>query len=430
MASRDAEFPVAELQARIEAILRREPAAVWGCVVTSDVGMNHIAYLCERPRGRNHTGPAVLASIAPDAPLVPASCVKLFTCGLALEVALGQDAFETSAHVCGDASDTLCLHPSGDPTLTADDLGALARRAARGHDVRRVRLGASEEAGYDARHEGHHPTWEVGDLERPWAAAPSWFATVDRNAGGEFRSPRALFLSFARRALGLDDDDDDDDDETVHACEHLENLSYDARRAAAHASAPIADVARACLERSDNLFAESLLPRVRVGDRSRSRKAPAGADLGEVLTMAATEAYGLRGDLVRLVDGSGLSRHNLAPPRAFADAIQTALSQRVSRLDWEVDAARFLLDSLPVAGRTGTLAGRFAGTPAEGVVRAKTGTMTGVASLCGYFETHADPRLGNVAFAIMANNAVASAEKLRDVVDAVVCAIALARVSP
>ena len=47
---------------------------------------------------------------------------------------------------------------------------------------------------------------------------------------------------------------------------------------------------------------------------------------------------------------------------------------------------RPLLSGLPVAGASGTLADRFAGAHEQaglGVVRAKTGTLTGVSSLTG-----------------------------------------------
>ncbi|MBQ2301238.1 MAG: D-alanyl-D-alanine carboxypeptidase, partial [Bacteroidaceae bacterium] len=43
-----------------------------------------------------------------------------------------------------------------------------------------------------------------------------------------------------------------------------------------------------------------------------------------------------------------------------------------------------LLTSLPISGFDGTLKKRMIGTPAEGNVRAKTGSVSGIASLAGY----------------------------------------------
>jgi D-alanyl-D-alanine carboxypeptidase/D-alanyl-D-alanine-endopeptidase (penicillin-binding protein 4) len=46
-------------------------------------------------------------------------------------------------------------------------------------------------------------------------------------------------------------------------------------------------------------------------------------------------------------------------------------------------------DALPVAGVDGTLASRMRGTPLQGNVHAKTGTVSNVRSLSGYLTTAA-----------------------------------------
>ena len=96
----------------------------------------------------------------------------------------------------------------------------------------------------------------------------------------------------------------------------------------------------------------------------------------------------------------------------------------------ESSPCRLFLDSLPLAGRTGTLSRRLVDTAAEGNVRAKTGSMTGVAAMSGIFQplAHA-PRseLGAVVFSIIANNSVVSATKLRAVIDEIVELVTLAR---
>lgn len=76
------------------------------------------------------------------------------------------------------------------------------------------------------------------------------------------------------------------------------------------------------------------------------------------------------------VDGSGLSRHN----RISAHQV-TALLEAVLRGAGE--AADLLIDSLAVAGRSGTLAKRLQGTPCEGRIFAKTGWIAGTSALSG-----------------------------------------------
>lgn len=43
-----------------------------------------------------------------------------------------------------------------------------------------------------------------------------------------------------------------------------------------------------------------------------------------------------------------------------------------------------VVDSLSISGERGSLSTTYVGTPAEGTVRAKTGTLNGVTSLAGY----------------------------------------------
>jgi D-alanyl-D-alanine carboxypeptidase/D-alanyl-D-alanine-endopeptidase (penicillin-binding protein 4) len=77
--------------------------------------------------------------------------------------------------------------------------------------------------------------------------------------------------------------------------------------------------------------------------------------------------------------------------------------------------------SLPIAGRDGTLSTRMKGTPAEGNVRAKTGSMTGVRTVSGYVTTADGEPL---VFAILANNFETSAEIVNKATDDIVVRLA------
>ena len=96
-------------------------------------------------------------------------------------------------------------------------------------------------------------------------------------------------------------------------------------------------------------------------------------------------------DEVKFEEGSGLSRNNLTTANATVALLVRMASHR--------EAANFVR-SLPIAGRDGSLRGRMQGTPAEGNVAAKTGTLRYAASLSGYVTTTAGEKL---AFSLMLN---------------------------
>jgi len=71
-------------------------------------------------------------------------------------------------------------------------------------------------------------------------------------------------------------------------------------------------------------------------------------------------------------------------------------------------------DSLPIAGIDGTLSARMKGTNAIAKVHAKTGSLSGVSTLSGYIQTKNDHM---IAFSIMIQNYVGSAEQARIIQD-------------
>jgi D-alanyl-D-alanine carboxypeptidase/D-alanyl-D-alanine-endopeptidase (penicillin-binding protein 4) len=136
-------------------------------------------------------------------------------------------------------------------------------------------------------------------------------------------------------------------------------------------------IVQECLRVSDNTIAEVLFRHVgRVsGDGSL---AAAQTALKAVLTEMGLWAAGMSA-----ADGSGLSYNNLATGRVIAAAFSLAVTD---------PAYRAILVGVPVAGGDGTLGSTWRFDDPEewvgrGVVRAKTGTLGGVASLSGYAYT-------------------------------------------
>ncbi len=94
----------------------------------------------------------------------------------------------------------------------------------------------------------------------------------------------------------------------------------------------------------------------------------------------------------RLVDGSGLSSGNYISPRAFTQILRYIRAHP--------HAATFMA-ALPQSGQVGSLRNRFIGTPLQGRVRAKDGSIGGVNSLSGFIDR---PDGHIVTFSIMANH--------------------------
>ncbi len=88
------------------------------------------------------TDKRVLAEHNPDRPFIPASVAKIATVVPALEVLGGDYRFATTLNIVGSISDgvltgTLILRGGGDPSLTGDDLQAMAKQLA-ASGIRRV----------------------------------------------------------------------------------------------------------------------------------------------------------------------------------------------------------------------------------------------------------------------------------------------------
>ena len=123
---------------------------------------------------------------------------------------------------------------------------------------------------------------------------------------------------------------------------------------------------------SDNLYAESVFYQAASTVASR----PATAAHGRQAVKETLGKAGVQDIQYRIADGSGLSLYNYVTPELMVKLLIYAYRHRNIYIE--------LFPSLPVAGQDGTLKKRMVKSPANGRVRAKTGTVTGVTTLAGY----------------------------------------------
>lgn len=142
----------------------------------------------------------------------------------------------------------------------------------------------------------------------------------------------------------------------------------------AWASQPLAQLVARMNEESDNHFAELIFRNAARAEGELGSAARADAALREFLA----SRVGVQGHAVSATDGSGLSTLDRVTPRSMVQLLAYA-----PRTPW----GESFRNSLPVAGRSGTLAGRMRGTAAQDNIRAKTGTTGSVISLGGYVTT-------------------------------------------
>ena len=164
---------------------------------------------------------------------------------------------------------------------------------------------------------------------------------------------------------------------------------------AAIESPPLTVLLQETNQESNNLFAEVLLKLGSVegnGLDSWQHLSNLGVDPGSYV----------------LVDGSGLSRHNLLSPEAIVQTLQ---------LMAQSPYAETYQNSLPIAGISGTLQGRFRGTPVQGNLFAKTGTLAGISALSGYLEV---PDYQPLVFSIMLNQSDQPVANQRAAIDKIV----------
>ncbi|MEU7578791.1 D-alanyl-D-alanine carboxypeptidase/D-alanyl-D-alanine-endopeptidase [Streptomyces sp. NPDC041068] len=337
------------------------------------------------------TGKRLYGKGAGDA-LTPASTTKIATAVAALSAAGPDHRIATKTVIEPDSEDVV-LVGGGDPTLTARkegryvDTAASLRtlaeetaRALKARGVDEVRLS------YDTSLYSGPPRHPIGRNENLTLVSPlmadegrlddSSSGTADRtdDPAGDAARKFAGFLKdhgVKTKAKG--------DPGPSKASDRAESL-------AKVESPPLSALVERMLTHSDNDIAEALARQTAI-----AAKEPASFDGADKAVRDQLAELELPLTGAKFADGSGLDRADRISGELLAALLDRAADPAHPEL-------RSVVTGLPVAGFTGTLVDRYPkDSPGTGVVRAKTGTLSGVNTLAGTV-VDADGRLLVFAF--------------------------------
>ena len=325
----------------------------------------------------------VLFDRSADVAASPASVLKVLTAAAAIAT-IGPD-FQMATRVFqGSIPGSIVLVGRGDPTLSALPEGS---QSVYKDAPKLADLAAQTKAKWNETHAADDPITSVILDSTYWNPADNWDSSWERSeqTEGYHSEVTALMVDGDRAdptrstsprstdpigragtafvaALGLD-----------HAVTQSTGSALSGATMLAEVkSQPIKVLLAQMLLPSDNTLAEMIA-------RVISREANGGgtsASLGAIIP-AALGTYGLDTTGVIIRDGSGLSALNLVSPTFIAQLMVKVLGGEGN--------LNLVRDSMPVAGKSGSLASRFSGANAiaRGSVIAKTGWIKTARTLAG-----------------------------------------------
>lgn len=359
--------------------------------------------------------------------MVPASNMKVITSSVALTQLGGDFQFTTTFSAHGRIADgrldgDLVVTGRGDPTLS-DHMRGSARAAMDTLADSIVAHGVHSVTGHLYSGADNFPGphvgagWDWDDLTADYGAGidellfnegMSRVVVVDQNGDSVVRSEPAadptrdylkeLDLALQRRgvrvALGVGDS------VVPHDSIPLDTLFVER-------SVPLRQILPYFLKPSQNQIGEVLMRTVGL-----ERTGVGTADSGLAVARRQLTAWGIPPDGYEIHDGSGMARADLISPETIVRIFD--------RMQTNPDFTYFY-NALPIAGVDGTIAHRMRGTPAEGNVHAKTGSLHWVRSLSGYVTDADGERL---IFSVLANKWTTPPSAVTMTADSVAAALA------
>ncbi|MEU1182288.1 D-alanyl-D-alanine carboxypeptidase/D-alanyl-D-alanine-endopeptidase [Streptomyces sp. NPDC005820] len=346
------------------------------------LGARHTAAVVDVATGKRLYGSGA------DTALTPASTTKIATAVAALS-AMGPDHRLTTRAALEPDTKELVLVGGGDPTLTARQdaqgwaglrtLAAATAKTLKARGITQVTLSYDTTlfAGSQI-----HPIGVNPNLAPVTALSADEGRTDDSTSGPTTRVSDPAADATRKFAAYLEADG------IKSSAPGPSKATTRAQTLATVSSPPLSTLIERMLTNSDNDIAEALARQTAVATGVRADFAGGGKAV-----RAQLQKLGLPVTGAVFKDGSGLDRAD----RLTANLLTTLLAKAG---DPGLPALRPVLTGLPVAGFTGTLSTRYA-DGAAGVVRAKTGTLTGVNTLAGTVVDQ-DGRL--LAFALLTSD--------------------------
>ena len=391
--------------------------------------------------------------------LMPASTNKLYTCAAALHYLGSDHRFATRVF---KMNDNLVLKGGGDPDLTIDQLDSLAKIVS--SYIKNIDTLYVDDTFLDSLNYGEGWMWDEGSW---WYAAPIGALSVNDNCidfyiePGEIGSPADIsffpetsYMTFENNSVTVNDTLDfknikiDRDwvatnNNFIVTGEIMDTTKRDTlyrniydpslftgtifkkllgkygttvkqlskkyqnlnlyNEITSHYSDSLIVSAKNLMTKSDNLTAELFVKSIGAMDTL-----PGTWETGlDSVKSFLAEQVKIDTSQVRLADGSGVSRYTL-----------TSSDQLISLLTWVYNSKYRdnFISTLPGGGwEDSTLEKRL--TEAGGLVRAKTGGLSGARNLAGYIYSK---KYGTVAFSILMNGYIGSSSKHRYVQNQIV----------
>jgi D-alanyl-D-alanine carboxypeptidase/D-alanyl-D-alanine-endopeptidase (penicillin-binding protein 4) len=178
----------------------------------------------------------------------------------------------------------------------------------------------------------------------------------------------------------------------------LEDKTLKSKWIYTHASPKLEKIIFYTNTKSNNHYAESLLKTVGAIKSGKQGTTENGIDVVKKYW----ESRGINLSGLHMVDGSGLSRANTLTTKIQAEILTLIYNDSLMYDTFN--------NSLPIAGKNGSMTSLCKGTFAENNLRAKTGYINRARGYCGYVKTKSGK---NLAFSILFNNYDCSPKEMK-----------------